>query len=141
MFVRFKRRERVSVRTTPWKARRRTGRFVLTAVLVRSERRDGKPRQKVVAYLASIAEEDFAKVLPRQHFWARVDTRLGALNLEPGQRQKVEAALLAVVARPTPEEISEDRRQFEARLDALRSRCVAGMGFPRSSRRRQRPST
>jgi hypothetical protein len=122
MFIRFKRRERVSVSTKPWKARRRTGKFVLTAVLVRSERRDGKPRQKVVAYLASIAKEHVEEVPYRRDFWDQVDARLNSLELDPVQRQEVEASLVVVVPRPTRKELAAARTDLAAIMRDIRRR-------------------
>jgi hypothetical protein len=112
MFVRWKRRERVSRK---WGRVRRTGKFLLSAVLVCSERQDGKPRQKVLAYLGSIIEERIQTSGGRSGFWKGVDSRLASLNLDPAQRQRVEDALHSVVPRLTPEE-ERERREFLAQV-------------------------
>jgi hypothetical protein len=126
MFVRWNRRERVSrkrIRYVDKEGRfvrwgrpdevreRRTGEFLLIAHLVRSERRDGKPRQKVVGYLGSIREEA-EYVGHRKHFWEHADKRLDALALEAEERRRIEAALLARVPRPTAGEVEAEEREF-----------------------------
>jgi hypothetical protein len=116
MFVRWKRRERT---TASRRARRkdpsgRTGRFLLSAVLVQSERRDGKPRQKVVAYLGCISEDRVGDMFPRKHFWDKVGRRLDTLRLEPEIRREVEAALLTRVAQLTAEEMACYERKRKA---------------------------
>jgi hypothetical protein len=136
MFVRWKRRERLSVKAwkqredrSPgwWKKRRLgTGKFLLSAVLVRAERRDGKPRQQVVAYLGSIDEANSGQLAPREHFWRAVDDRLATLDLDPTQRQLVEAALAKRVARLTAaeaEELAAQRTQARADLVKAILRC------------------
>jgi hypothetical protein len=135
MFVRWKRRERVSRKAWKWKAggprnwkkeTQGTGEFLLVAVLVRSERRDGKPRQKVVAYLGAIAEDGLADFWPRKHFWTAADGRLDALALDPGARQKIKAFLQARVPRPTAEETTvaeEERKKRVLELVQLSIRC------------------
>jgi hypothetical protein len=99
----------------------KTGRFLLAAVLVQSERRDGKPRQKIVAYLGFVREEHAReKVWARKMFWDEARRRLDALGLGPAERQKVEAALGARVPRPTAEEVEEDNRAIARLLQSLR---------------------
>jgi hypothetical protein len=135
MFVRWKRRERVSRKAHRWKTTgpryrgkeaQGTGKFLLVAVLVRSERRNGRPRQKTLAYLGSIAEDHLADYWPRRWFWESADRGLGALGLDDDDRQKVEAALQARVRRPTAEETAaaEAERKKRARERVLMSiRC------------------
>jgi hypothetical protein len=81
-------------------------------VLARAERRDGKPRQRFVAHLGSIAVELIGEVGPRRWFWESVGRKLDALALD--QRQMIEAALAAVVARPSPKELAEHDRELAA---------------------------
>ena len=133
MFVRWKRREYVSrkrrgrkvPRDKPffWKKVKgrewvhvRTGRFLLSAVLVRSERRDGKPRQKIVASLGGIPEQDLESVMRRYHFREGASRRLDALGLDPESRRNAEAALEARVPRPAVEQVAQARKEAEAIL-------------------------
>jgi hypothetical protein len=119
MFVRWNRRERKArtrwVNGQPHTCRK----ALLTAALVRSERRGGKPRQKVVAYLGSIAEEAAQELLARESFWLAASARLDSLNLAPEQREKVEAALHARVNRLTAEEAQEAKQERTRRKAAF----------------------
>jgi hypothetical protein len=101
MYVRWKRR--LAAR----------GNLVLTAALVRSERRNGKPRQTVVAYLGSVNDLVLKHILRRNAFWEEVNRRLDALVLDPLQRKKIESNLASMVSRPSPEEVAKAQRDFE----------------------------
>src|SRR5262245_36840020 len=87
MFVRWKKRERMSRRGGRV---RPTGGTLLVAALVTSERRGGKPRQRIVAYLGSIDAEALGYVRRRQAFWESAGRKLDALGLSRSQRQAVE---------------------------------------------------
>jgi hypothetical protein len=104
-FARWKRRA--------YKPIRGPAKVSLRAVLVRSERRGGKPRQKVVAHLGSIDERDIPAAHPRERFWRDVDSKLA--DLPPQARAKAEATLQAVVPRPTREELQAADRERNAR--------------------------
>jgi hypothetical protein len=108
MFVRWKRRQRVG---TSRRRRGKPGVVLLSAQLVRSVRREGKPRQEVVAYLGSIEEGRVGEFEGRFWFWrvmGRVIVgRIDALGLEPAERRRVLDALEAVVAPPTAAELAE----------------------------------
>ena len=76
MFVRFKR-----VTLSP-----RYGiehRYSIHAVLVESYRDKGKPRQRVLKYLASVKERDFFNPAKRTSFLDVVRKRLDQLDLDP----------------------------------------------------------
>ena len=98
MFVRWQRRGRVRKAKSP----------LLTAVLVESRRVDGKPRQRVIAYLGGIREAHIDE-RERQHraFWRSVDVHLDALGLDPETRARVEASVESRVRRVTPENQAE----------------------------------
>ena len=88
---------------------------LLSAVLVESRRVDGKPRQRVVAYLGSVRDDaptgdDGA--WRRRAFWRSVDGKLDGLGLEAGQRDAIEAKLAAVVARPSAADAEGAARQL-----------------------------
>lgn len=117
MYVRWKRQ--------PLRRRRfdsRPDRTAMRAVLVAAERRDGKPRQRIVAYLGSI--DDYLAQYPwnRQHFWREVEARLAALHLEPSTREHVLDALSVRVPRPTENELEAAR----ARMVALEQQIQRG---------------
>ena len=80
MFVRWKRTKRLRRRGS---IVRETGRVALVAMLVKSERRDGQPRQVVMAYLGTIGTDRLGDAYPRRWFWEKCDARLAALALEP----------------------------------------------------------
>ena len=94
-----------------WQRRRRARRGkspLVTAVLVESRRVDGKPRQRVVAYLGGIREA-YVDEREGEHraFWRGVDDRLDALGLDPATRARVEASVESRVRRVTPENQAE----------------------------------
>jgi hypothetical protein len=114
MFVRWKTR----IPQRPWYKdfpHRNPGKS-FSAELVRSERVDGKPRQKIVAYLGHMKEKHLAVPLRRYHFWEGVDRQLAALVLSPAGRQRIEERLSAVVARATVEEVERSRQEIRERL-------------------------
>ena len=100
MYVRWQRRCRV---TSP----------LMSAVLVESHRVDGKPSQKVIAYLGSIREVRI-NVSERYHreFWQSVDDHLNALQLDPEIRANIEASIDSKVRRVTPENQAEFDETF-----------------------------
>jgi hypothetical protein len=109
MFVRWKTR----IPRQPWYKdfpHRNPGKS-FSAELVRSERVDGQPRQKVVAYLGHIKEKYLDVPSRRYHFWEHVDQQLKALGVSLAERQRIEARLSAVVARATVEEAEQSRRE------------------------------
>jgi hypothetical protein len=67
-------------------------------VLVESARVEGKPRQRHVAWLASITESRIEVVHQRRHFWDGVYERL-ANQLSVEDRRKIEAAIALKVPR------------------------------------------
>jgi hypothetical protein len=106
-----------------WKTRPRAG-FdgpLLSAVLVRSERINGKPRQKIVACLASIRETIIDNPYRRYYFWRKVDKRLESLGLEKAEHERIVAALASRVPRPTEAELrQEDRERAESNAECHR---------------------
>ena len=82
--------------------------FLFTAVLVECRRVDGKPRQRVIAYLGGIREA-YVDEREREHraFWEGVDERLDELGLDPETRARVEASVESRVRRVTPDNQAE----------------------------------
>jgi hypothetical protein len=85
-----------------------------SAVLVRSERVGGKPRQKIVAYLGHINEKKAGVPAQRLYFWKAVGYRLDALSLSPTERQRIEEQIGKVITQPTPEEAARIEQEREA---------------------------
>ena len=124
MFVRWQARQRGP------KSRPDEAYTLWTASLVASERQDGQPRQRHLAYLGcfreyakrwwSQATYQDAVILRATNscgFWDDADGRLDALDLSPADRQRIEAALAQKVARPTERqrrELAEARARWAA---------------------------
>lgn len=125
MFVRWKNR-----RCKDWRDWHGRVDQTFSAYLVKSVRVNGKPRQKVIAFLASVRE--FALDCPwtsgeekircnrtaRALFWEQVEARLAQIALMEENRQEVTASLTRVVPQLTAEEhaiyeAEEARRQVE----------------------------
>jgi hypothetical protein len=107
MFVRWKTREhwRTKYKQWPkWRTKEYNGKS-FSAVLVRSERIDGKPRQKIVAYLGHIKEKSLDSKARRLYFWESVDRHLDTLVLSLAERQRIEEQLRERIPRPTLEEM------------------------------------
>jgi hypothetical protein len=145
VFVRWKRRERFRIRaaTKKWSqalrelcarhgvnldaesplppaTREPTGKFLLMAFLVRSERQGGKVRQRIVAYLGSVKEEYLGEWCMQDLFWSRAAARLDALALDRAERDRIEEALARVVRRPTPEETAKKAEDDAADVATIR---------------------
>lgn len=107
MFVRWKR--------SPLK--KKPGGDLLAASLVESVRVDGKPRQRTVAYLGSIAESDTQpggrSVLVRC-FWRAVRERLDALALDAATAD----AILVKLAERVPTAGNDAERDELAAIEA-----------------------
>jgi hypothetical protein len=113
MFVRWKTR-------VPWRAHKdfphRNPGTSFSAVLVRSERREGEPRQRIVAHLGHITEDNIDSNARQLSFWQGVDRHLDALTLSPEDRRQIEAQVRARIPRPTPEEVERDKHETLERL-------------------------
>jgi hypothetical protein len=90
-----------------WKRRRLAQRdaadlphYSLYAVLVENNRVDGKTMQRVVRYLAYIAESDVRDPGERARFWDRVEETLDEMGVEGDSRAAIEDKLASVVERP-----------------------------------------
>jgi hypothetical protein len=97
--------------------------------LVESQRINGKPRQRTLAYLGSIRDRHLESPWARHWFWREVSRRLDALTLPKQERVRIEARLLAVVPRPSQEEqeaATQAFRRGEAALAKALGRPPAG---------------
>ncbi len=112
MFVRWKRRV--------LKTRRYQGEQAHYAVLVKSVRVAGQPRQQVIAYLARLIDSRMSYPATPFDFWGKVLPKLDALNLPEVERAKIESALGQVVRRPLPAEFEQHEAEFQKFLAVAR---------------------
>jgi hypothetical protein len=130
MFIRWKRR-----RLGPQRGARsanRPPRYSLDAVLVRAERVNGQPRQRVVRYLGSFPESYLSAIGAEQsfegigatalqlQFWRAVDWHLADLGLDEATCELLAAKIAERVPRPTSAAIERRAEilQFERALMA-----------------------
>ncbi len=110
-----------------WKKTRRRDRWGKenwshSAVLVETSRTDGKPRQRVIAYLATIQDRylpggaDAARYR-LYRFWDTADVALDRLALPDAERTKIVAAIESVVPMP-PSNPGPPLVDLEARISA-----------------------
>jgi hypothetical protein len=119
MYVRWKKRESRARRGYVETVQNPDPPVILTAMAVESVRVDGKPRQRIVAYLGTIWERNIEHVWRRHYFWEAADKALNAMP-QP-HRSKIEAELLAKVKRPTEAEFEVFRLESEALTRAIRA--------------------
>lgn len=103
-----------------WKKRVRRGknldkgnRITLCAVLVRSDREDGKIKQTVIKYLSSIRQDEIEFANCRRTFWHKARQNLLTLDIPEQTMKTILSRLQKVVPEPIDDEISE--RGFEVR--------------------------
>ncbi len=123
MYVRWKKRARM-YRKKP------TGDYALTAVLVESVRgywkadqQGSKPRQQIICYLGTIRQSALQRPYFQLDFWLSADAHLDKLKFTPEQRAAIEARLVEVVSRPTPELFQQATQQL-AEIEARMGRRV-----------------
>jgi hypothetical protein len=116
MFVRWQNSKTVSRQKQAGKINR------CRAILVESVRIDGKPRQRYVAFPVASFKPDRLESA-RFGFWREAGERLDRLGnrISLEDRHKIEAALVARVPRPSPEEQQRRDREVEQWLQGLRS--------------------
>jgi hypothetical protein len=85
----------------------------MVAVIVESQRVDGRPRQHLIRYVGSIDSSDVQRLSERRRFWDRADAVLAEFDQK--QRERFEQALAAKVPRPTHEEEAAAGAVFAAR--------------------------
>jgi hypothetical protein len=83
------------------------------AVIVRSERVTGLPRQRLIRYVGCIDCADVQLLSARRRFWDRVDVVLAKFDQK--QRERFEQVLSAKVSRPNREEQAAAAAAFAAR--------------------------
>ena len=95
-----------------------------------SHRLDGKPRQRIVRYLAAIRGGQLVYPLSTDRFWQDVDRTLADLALEDDQRRAIEDKITATVPRPDPAVVEQQQIEAKALSTAIAAMC-AGRGRPR----------
>jgi hypothetical protein len=112
----------------------------LRAVLVESVRVDGKPRQKHIAFLGSIASDSLGN--PGLRFWYDVTSKLKHLGnrVGPEDYERITASIAAKVGgRPMPEaELEQFERKCEQFLQSARTSLAPYRRAPRPPRRPRR---
>ena len=106
MYVRWKKRART-------RRHRPTGEHTLTAVLVTSQRVDGRPRQRIVAYLGSIGEHHTSVYWHQVDFWKSAAQHLEQLDLDADTATRIREQLAQIVPVPTAEGRAQAARQLE----------------------------
>jgi hypothetical protein len=129
VFVRWKRRP-LRRRETSSPAQQ-----ALSAVLVETDRVDGRPRQRVVRYLATVKAGQLGYPLSVERFWRAVDARLADLPLADDQRLVIERKIGGTVPRPDTDVLARTRAEFEAWTAGVNSMM---RGFAARRRRRSR---
>ena len=117
MFVRWRRREKNNSDTH------------LAAILVESVHVDGRPRQRHIAYLSGITEDNVQSVRACNRFWGKVDKRLHGLSLTAQEHERIVYALAVKVRRPTSVETERSERGFPAGPRKATSRAIASEGL------------
>ena len=115
MYVRWKKRMRT-------KRHRPTGEHTLTAVLVTSQRVDGRPRQRIVAYLGSIGEHRTGFYWHQFDFWKSAAQHVDQLGLDAETVARIREDLAQVVPVPTAEGATQAAKQLEELTSVLRGR-------------------
>lgn len=96
MYVRWKKYKRS-------KRHHLTSEVILTAVLVESHRIGGKPRQRFIAHLGSIAERGIPHYWHRHDFWQSVEKAIEHLSLDATTSTQIQESIERVVPRPSDE--------------------------------------
>jgi hypothetical protein len=77
------------------------------AILAESQRIDGKPTQRHIAYLGGITESAIELPAQRAFFWKEVTQQLDELEVSEDDRARIEAAVEAKVPRLSRREYNE----------------------------------
>lgn len=104
-----------------WKMRQSRGEDVRTlhsAVLVQSVRINGKPRQKIIAFLGSLREPIH---VAQPYFWHNAETALNNAGIDGDTQMGILEKLATKTSRPTPKQM-EAHRAMLARHKAMMRR-------------------
>jgi hypothetical protein len=93
-------------------------RFTKSAALVRSVRTEAGPRHKHICYLGSVCEGREGLIWGSDRFWETAGRNLDKAGITGADRERIEAAVEAVVPKPPPPPPPPDeatRREWEER--------------------------
>jgi hypothetical protein len=139
MFVRWQRSRSQALNF--WRAESDDKRARLKAILVESVRVNGKPRQRHIAFLGSIASGDATGGAAGKRFWCDVISKLKHLDnrIGPEDYERIVASIAAKVGgRPTEAELEQFERECEQLMQSLQTSLAPYRRAPRPPRR-QRP--
>lgn len=121
MFVRFERRLNVGAHSKHTRSRRLKRPWPSLVVGILEARRvDGRPQQKLVAYVGTIRSDEVNFPAVSRRFWVRAAARLAGFS--PEIRQRFADAIAAKIPRPPAE---EPGLSFAQKLAAARQRLLA----------------
>lgn len=106
MFIRWRKRKKLVSEGGPKEETE-----VLYPIVCKSERVNGKPRQKFVAHLGHIAEFYFNYNGPLCDFWHDVRIHLSALKLDEQTRDKLIDQIAKVVPYKTEDEVRKHKEE------------------------------
>ena len=116
MFIRWKKRKKLVSEGGP---KEETN--VLYPIVCKSERINGKPRQKFVAHLGHIAEFYFNFDGEVCDFWEDVRTHLSILKVDKQTRDKLIGQIAKKVPYKTEDEVKRCKDEFEAMKAEVRA--------------------
>jgi len=122
MFVRWQQAH--SVDRSKHARERKDGSAKLRAILVESVRADGKPRQRHVAFLASIPRDQVSDDIARALFWDRTRQALDRLNKQITLEDRAHIEI-AIAQRVKPLSRAE-QEAFERKQRTLLARIHSG---------------
>jgi hypothetical protein len=125
----------------PWHAERNDKRARRKAILVESVRVNGKPRQRHIAFLGSIASDESIDGVLGKRFWRDVLSTLKRLGnrVGPEDYERIIASIAAKVGGvpPTEAELEQFGRKVDRDLESLGASLAPYRQAPRPHRRRR----
>jgi hypothetical protein len=90
----------------------------LSVILAETKRVDGRPRQRHIAYLGGIAEQQISDLVSRCYFWDSVRAAFNKLDnqIAPADRQRFEIAIAKRVPRPSAKAYETAARRVARKL-------------------------
>ena len=97
-----------------WKKRRgQAGDITLVAQLVENKRVEGKPRQKVLAYLYHIKQSELASITSRYYFWYNIARELKQDYVLTRLTVEQRRAIIEALQKKVPLTDEEFRAEYE----------------------------
>jgi hypothetical protein len=121
-----------------WKRQLRSGGLngghtSLTAVVVRSERVEGRPRQRIVCYLATIREDRISEGVDLVRFWESVRSHLAAAVPDQETKAHLSAQVAAHVPLPSLDDETRAAKALQQKTKALRQKASSRISRKRSA--------